>query len=148
MAKPGKHAFPTMATIRRRTAREIKAAVLAADTLKKQTAREMKEGARQAKKNGKKFKALLKKAAAERAAEKATYEKTGEVSPSTDVGEAMPPLQLDLNAPVPRRVRLQTAIANAYYRPDNPTAVTILRIKKALADLGNVADLLDDLYPI
>ena len=158
MAKPGKHTFPSIplpdsrfmpgdaAAARRRTQVEMRAAKRAAAALKKQTAREMKEGTRQAKKNGKKLAALLMKAATERAAEHADYEKTGEVKPLLPIDR--PPDPADWNAPAPRQVRLAAAIANAYYRPDDSKAVTILRIKRAIVDLSHVMALLDDLYPL
>ena len=173
MAKPGKHTFPDYDTevealakhlpsakreaaairrrtaIRKRTAREIKASALTAETLRKQTAREMREGARQAKKNGKKFAALLKKAAAERADTRAdTDAEIARASPALLAGDVWPDEGVNPIIPAPRQVRLAAAIANAYYRPDDPTAVTVLRIKRAIVDLNHVMTLLDDLYPI
>ena len=153
MARPGKHTFPTMAAIRRRTAREIKASAQAAIALKKQTACEMKEGARQAKITGKKLEDRIKKLTAERAAAHADYlprgpvpDDTPDVSPPQTSGSSA--LPADWTIPAPRQVRLAAAIADAYYRPDDPKAVTVLRIKKALTIMEHIAKLLDDLYPV
>jgi hypothetical protein len=113
--------------------------------IQKQTRLEMAEGRRAAKKSGKELKDRIKKMTAERAETKRVLKQNGA---KEDLAPFLPREDVDPNVTLPRQVRMQTAIANAYYRPDDPTAGTILRIKKALADLGNVADLLDDLYPI
>ena len=113
--------------------------------IQKQTRLEMAEGRRAAKKSGKELKDRIKKMTAERAETKRVLKQNG----AKEVIEPFhKPAEVDPNVVLPRQVRLQAAIADAYYRPDAPKAVTILRIKVAIVRLQEIIDLFDDLYPI
>jgi hypothetical protein len=165
MAKPGRHTFPDFrlpGMIRKRTAREIKASALAAETLKKQTAREMREGAR----NSKRVAVLERKRirlqrqmeiAFKRDMKRAGFEDPQAYRDSLELkanGAKMgrqsfpPPEVVDPNVELPRRVRIEAAIADAYYRHGDPKSVTVLRIKRAIEALQTTLRLLDNLYPV
>jgi len=139
--------------LQKRTRAEIKKGARAADMLRKQTALEMKEGARNSKRIAKRDRDDLR--AAKKAGFASVYDHQestrttavlkghGAKSDRTPFEQPVP----DPNVTLPRRVRLASAIAGAYYST-KPKDRLLLRMVEARKQLLAAAELIEELYDV